>query len=108
MTALNNHDQSFSCLMNMAKRELGALMRTITDSYDAKQAKISAEDWIDEFELLNVLTELTTHELRWITITAIVRLANRLSEVAVQPDALNLVDSEKIVACKMRCEPPRD
>lgn len=82
----SNHHPSFDCLMSMAERELGAFMSVVTDLYGSEQARVSARDWIEEFESMNALPGLTARAWRLITIAAAARLASRLSEIAISPD----------------------
>ena len=65
--------------MNMAKRELGAFLSVVTDLYGSEEARISAEDWLEEFGTTDNLPGSTDREWRLITIGAAARLAKRLS-----------------------------
>jgi hypothetical protein len=46
--------------MSMAERELSAFLSVVTELYGAEQARISAEDWIDEFESASLSTLVKT------------------------------------------------
>lgn len=77
-----NHDRSFTALMSMAERDLGALMSVVTDLYGAEQAMISATDWIDELESVDAPPGITASAFRVITIATAARLARRLGQTA--------------------------
>jgi hypothetical protein len=79
---MNDDNASRDCLMSLAKRELGAFMKAVTDLYGAAQGEISAADWLDELESMDGLTELTSRTLRQITISAAASLANRQLAIA--------------------------
>lgn len=80
---MENHDRCLPSLMSMAERELGSFMSVVTELYGAEQARISAEDWIDEFESMDALPGFTAREWRLITIAAATRLVSRLNELSV-------------------------
>jgi len=48
--------------MNMAERELAAFMSAVTDLYGPEQARIAAEDWVEQFESMDTLPGLTPRE----------------------------------------------
>jgi hypothetical protein len=68
-------------MLSMAELELGAFISVVADLYGSEQARISAEDWLEELNSSDSLPEPTTRGWRSITIAAAVRLANRLSEI---------------------------
>lgn len=63
--------------MTMAERELGAFIRAVTELYGSEQARLSAEDWLDELMLVDKLPASTAREWRLVTIAAASRLAKR-------------------------------
>src|SRR5947209_5618419 len=83
--AANNHNPNCACLMSMAERELDAFLSAVTESYGPEEARISAEDWLDELESMDRIPGSTTRDWRMITIVAVARLASRL--LAVGHDA---------------------
>ena len=68
--------------MHIAKRELSAFIRAVTQLYGPEQAKVTAEDWLNESELMDSPCLLTSRHWRMVTIAASVRLANRLTRAA--------------------------
>ena len=66
-----------SRIVSTAERVLGAFISAVTELYGPEQARISAEDWIEEFESMDTMPGLTTGNLRSITIAAAGRLASR-------------------------------
>jgi hypothetical protein len=64
-------------LIVIAERELGAFIRAVSELFGPEQARLAAEDWIDELELMDTLPGPT----KWgsVTVAASARLARRLS-----------------------------
>jgi len=65
--------------IHSAERELSAFIAAVVELFGADQARLSVEDWLDEFELMDVPPRSTRRDWRTITIAASVRLANRLN-----------------------------
>jgi hypothetical protein len=65
--------------MHLAERELSAFIAAVAELFGADQARMSAEDWLDESGLMDVSPRSTPRDWRAITIAASVRLANRLN-----------------------------
>jgi hypothetical protein len=63
----------------LAERELSAFIAAVAELFGADQARMSAEDWLDESELMDVSPRSTHRDWRAITIAASARLANRLN-----------------------------
>jgi hypothetical protein len=64
--------------MEIAERELSAFIRAVTELFGPEEAKLSAEDWLDESELIDSPPRSTRRNWRAVTIAASARLANRL------------------------------
>ena len=64
---------------HLAERELAAFVRAVTESFGPEQARFSAEDWLDESQLMDSPPRSTSRDWRAITIAASARLANRLN-----------------------------
>ena len=75
----NSDGPTFAKLMTMAERELGAFISAVTELFSSEQARLAAEDWLDELVLMEALPGLTSRDWRLITIAASARLANRLN-----------------------------
>jgi hypothetical protein len=71
----NNHNPSCSDLLALAERELSAFISVVTELFGAEQARLSAEDWLDELESMDELPGSTEREWRLVTIAAAIRLA---------------------------------
>src|SRR5215467_11528011 len=76
--------ESFSTLsctdqVHLAERELSAFTAAVAELFGTEQARVSAEDWLDELELMDATPRSTRRDWRAITIAASVRLANRLN-----------------------------
>jgi hypothetical protein len=65
-------------LMAMAERELSAFFNTIAQLFGLEQAKLSAEDWLQELIEIDALPT-STREWRLLTAKASTRLASRVS-----------------------------
>ena len=77
---LTNSDcPTFAKLMTLAERELGAFISAVTELFGFEQARLAAEDWLDELSLMEALPGLTSRDWRLITIAASARLANRVN-----------------------------
>ena len=77
---LTNGDvPTFAKLMTMAERELGAFLSAVTELFGSEQARLAAEEWLDELLLMEALPGLTSRDWRLITIAASARLANRVN-----------------------------
>jgi len=75
---------SFSCpiyaeQMHLAERELSAFIGAVTKLFGPEQARLSAEDWLEESELLDSPPRSLSRNWRAVTIAASARLANRAS-----------------------------
>lgn len=81
---MDNNNPGSALQMSMAERELGAFITAVTELYGSEQANISAEDWLDQLELMHELPELTSRDMRLITMSAAARLANRLIAIEQQ------------------------
>ncbi len=65
--------------VRMAERELSAFIRAVTQLFGSEEAKLSAEDWLDESELMDSPPLSTGRNWRAVTIAASARLAHRLA-----------------------------
>src|SRR5438270_5952904 len=51
---------------------LGAFMRAVTELFGPEQARVAAEDWVDELEFVDILPEPAGRDWRSVTIAAAV------------------------------------
>ena len=75
----SNRKSDFGDLTAAAERELGAFVNAVTDLYGADQARLAAEDWLLELELMDLVPELSSCVWRTLTIVSASRLAVRLN-----------------------------
>ena len=68
----------------MVERELSSFVSAVTKLYGAEQARLSAQDWLDEFELVDGSSLSTERKWRAVTIAASARLAGRLNTAGNQ------------------------
>jgi hypothetical protein len=66
-------------LMVSAERGLGAFIRAVTELFGPEQARLAAEDWVDELESTDALPGSTGRDWRAVTVAASARLARRLN-----------------------------
>jgi len=66
-------------LMAIAERELGAFIRAVTELFGPEQARLAAEDWVDELELMDALPGPTRRDWGSVTVAAAAQLARRLN-----------------------------
>jgi hypothetical protein len=79
-----NSNQSFDCLTyedqtHLAERELASFLGAVTELFGPEQARVSADDWLDESELMDSAPRSTVRDWRAVTIAASARLAHRLA-----------------------------
>jgi len=72
-------NSSYTDQTHLAERELSAFIAAVAELFGADQARMSAEDWLDESGLMDVSPRSAPRDWRAITIAASVRLANRLN-----------------------------
>jgi hypothetical protein len=64
--------------IHLAERELSSFIARVRASYGLEQAKLSAQDWLDESELMDSPPRSETRNWGAVTIAAFAKLANRL------------------------------
>jgi hypothetical protein len=69
---------AYSELVRKSERELGAFISAVTELYGAEQARLSAIEWLDQFESINAVPGSTIHDWRLVNVRAAVCLVNRL------------------------------
>lgn len=72
-------DSLYTDQMRLAERELSSFIAAVAKLFGAEQARMSAEDWLDESGFMDVSPRSTHRDWQAITIAASVRLANRLN-----------------------------
>jgi len=72
-------DSTYADQVHMAEGELSTFIRAVTELFGPEQAKLSAEDWLDESELMDSPPLSTSRDWRAVTIAASARLADRLN-----------------------------
>ena len=86
--ASKNSNPHCADLTEMAERELSAFFKAVTEVFGAKQAELSAEDWLHELAKIDGLPP-STHEWRLITLKVLTRLARRVNVSALSPEFSN-------------------
>jgi hypothetical protein len=75
----NSDSPADADLIVIAERELGAFIRAVTELFGVEQAKLAADDWVDELELMDILPGSTGRDWGSVTVAASARLARRLN-----------------------------
>jgi hypothetical protein len=73
----NSH--SLADLIVFAERELGAFIRAVTELYGPEQARLAADAWVNELELMDALPGPTGRDWGEVTVAASAQLARRLN-----------------------------
>lgn len=79
---MNQHesfsDSVYEQQTQLAQHELSSFLSAVTKLYGPEQATLSAQDWLDESELIDSPPLSTERNWRAVTIAASARLASRL------------------------------
>jgi len=90
-----NERESFSDLVyeqqtHLAERELYSFIAAVTEMYGPEQARLSADDWLDEADLMDSPPRSEIRDWRSVTIAASARLARRVNVTAASTVERNL------------------
>lgn len=72
-------DSTYADQMHMEESELSAFINAVTELFGPEQARLSAEDWLEESELMDSPPRSNSRDWRAVTVAASARLANRLT-----------------------------
>jgi hypothetical protein len=72
-------NSTYADQMHIAERELSAFIGAVTQLFGPEEAKLSAEDWLYESELVDRPPLSMGRNWRAVTVAASARLANRLA-----------------------------
>ncbi len=78
-----NHRESFSNATyeeqtRLAERELSSFLAAVTTLFGPDEARVAAEDWLDESDLMDGPPRSEARDWRSVTVAASARLANRI------------------------------
>jgi len=82
---------------HIAERELAAFLEAVKKLFGAEQARLAAEDWLDEFDSMSSLPRSTSSDCRAVTIAASARLAKRVSVSQLVAHANEIPDSVRVL-----------
>jgi hypothetical protein len=79
-----NKDESFDNLtyadqVHLAERELASFIVAVKELFGPEKALLSADDWLDESELMDCPPRSTSRDWRAVTVAASARLASRVT-----------------------------
>jgi hypothetical protein len=63
-------NSDYSDRMHMAERELSAFIAAVAELFGSEQARLSAQDWLDESESMDSRLGSTSRDWRTVTIAA--------------------------------------
>jgi hypothetical protein len=81
----NSHSPANADLMVIAERELGAFIRAVTELFGPEQARLAADDWINELEFMDALPGPNRRDWGEVTVAAAAQLARRLNTGVDRP-----------------------
>jgi hypothetical protein len=84
--------------MHLAERELASFIGAVKELFGPAQARLSADDWLEEAELMDSPPLSTGRNWRAVTIAASARLANRLAVARQQRPLLVVLGDTKVPA----------
>lgn len=73
---------------HLAERELSSFIAAVTELYGPEEARLSANDWLDESELMDCPPRSELRNWHAITIAASARLASRVGVLTHRPITL--------------------
>src|SRR5450631_4027062 len=76
----------------LARREFFSFIAAVTELYGLEQATLSANDWLEELDLMDSPPSSTKRYWRTVTIAASARLASRLSEARLDSVMFQRID----------------
>jgi len=96
-----SYDQSLSDPVyihetDLAERELSAFIAAVTDLFGPEQARASAEDWLEESELMDSPPRSTARDWRAVSIAASARLAGRIDAARHRQQTLTASTDTKV------------
>jgi len=99
----------FTCedQINLAERELSAFIRAVTELFGPEQARLSAEDWLGESELVDCAPRSTSRDWRAVTVAASVRLANRVTRARDRRTPASSTDAKVLPILSRNSSHPR-
>ena len=68
----------------IGEHELFAFVNAVTELFGPKQARVAAEDWLEESELMDAPPRSTIRDWRSVTIAASARLATRIDAASIE------------------------
>ena len=80
-----SHSPADADLIVFAERELCAFIRAVTELFGPEQARLAADAWVDELELMDALPGPTRRDWGEVTVAASAQLARRLNTDVDRP-----------------------
>jgi len=72
-------NSTYADQIHLAEHELAAFIGAVKELFGPEQARLSAEDWLDESELMDAPPRSIGRDWRAVTVAASARLANRVT-----------------------------
>jgi hypothetical protein len=81
---------------HVAERELSSFITAVTQLYGPEQARLAAQDWLDESELMDSPPRSEMRHWRAVTIAASARLADRIDVAPLREKSLSASSDTKV------------
>ncbi len=85
-------DVTYQEQTHLVERELSSFIAAVTELYGPEQARISAEDWLDESDIMDSPPRSDMQLWRTVTVAASARLANRVNAIAASTQVARQID----------------
>jgi hypothetical protein len=73
------NNSTYEDQIHLAERELTAFILAVTELFGPEEARLSAEEWVDESDLMDSPPRSISRDWRAVTVAASARLASRLN-----------------------------
>jgi hypothetical protein len=81
----------------LAERELSSFIAAVTKLYGPEQARLSAEDWLNESDLMDSAPRSEARDWRSVTIAASAKLASRIDAGQHRQKAFTASSNTKVL-----------
>ena len=89
--------------VHLAERELASFIGAVKVLFGPEQALLSADDWLDESELMDCAPRATSRDWRAVTVAASARLANRVTGTRDRRTPVSSTDPKVLPILSSNC-----
>jgi len=103
-----NSDETFDSStyadqIHLAERELASFIDAVREVFGPEQARLSAEDWLEEAELLDGPPRSNSRNWRAITVAGSARLAGRVTAASDRPVTVAATETKPQLILSSNC-----